>query len=201
MPEGATARRVDPDKRTAIMNAALELFLERGFHGTAVPLVAERAKVGAGTIYRYFENKEALVNELYREWKQEISQSILHDFPSNAEPREMFAHTWRRITKFVDEHPKVYAFLELHHHAAYLDDESRAVEQRVFDFSKMVIMGGQAKGVIRPGPPEVLLSTLHGAFVGLVRFRRMGRVKWDQASLDCAEQALWDLIAVRSSSP
>ena len=45
--------------------------------------------------------------------------------------------------------------------------ESRAVEQRVFDFSKMVIMGGQAQGLIRPGPPEVLLSTLHGAFVGV----------------------------------
>ena len=55
------------DKREAIMAAALELFVERGFYGTAVPEIAERAGVGAGTIYRYFESKEALVNALYRE--------------------------------------------------------------------------------------------------------------------------------------
>jgi TetR/AcrR family transcriptional regulator, repressor of fatR-cypB operon len=51
-------------KREAILNAALQLFTEFGFHGTAMPQVAERAGVGAGTIYRYFTSKEALVNTL-----------------------------------------------------------------------------------------------------------------------------------------
>jgi len=44
------------DKRETILAAALELFVERGFYGTAVPEIAERAGVGAGTIYRYFES-------------------------------------------------------------------------------------------------------------------------------------------------
>ena len=60
------------DKRGAILEAALSLFVERGFHGTAVPALADRAGVGAGTIYRYFKNKEGLVNELYREWKSAL---------------------------------------------------------------------------------------------------------------------------------
>ena len=51
-----------PDKREAILAAALEAFVEKGFHGTAVPEIAARAGVGAGTIYRYFESKEAVVN-------------------------------------------------------------------------------------------------------------------------------------------
>ena len=57
------------DKREAILQAALELFVERGFYGTAVPEIADRASVGAGTIYRYFESKEALVNAIYRQEK------------------------------------------------------------------------------------------------------------------------------------
>ena len=61
-----------PDKREAILDAALELFAERTFDGTAVPLIAERAGVAAGTIYRYFDSKEALVNALYRRWKGEL---------------------------------------------------------------------------------------------------------------------------------
>ena len=99
------------------------------------------------------------------------------------------------MTEFVQKHPKVYAFLELHHHAAYLDDESKAMERRIFDFAKMVILSSQAKGLMRPGPPEVLLALLHGAFVGLVRFGREGRVEWNAVELDMAEQACWELIA------
>jgi AcrR family transcriptional regulator len=185
----------DPEKRTAILDAALELFVERGFHGTAVPLVAERAGVGAGTIYRYFENKEALVNELYRQWKNAISTHVLRDFPANAAPRDQFAHAFRQLCAFVEANPRVYAFLELHHHAAYLDEPSRAVEQRIFDFASTVLTAAQAKGLVRSGPPAMLLALLHGAFVGLVRFGREGRFDWTPASLAVAEQACWSLIA------
>jgi AcrR family transcriptional regulator len=54
----ATLAKREPvsDKREAIMAAALDLFVERGFYGTAVPEIAEKAGVGAGTIYRYFES-------------------------------------------------------------------------------------------------------------------------------------------------
>ena len=46
----------ESDKSTAILEAALALFAERGYDGTPVPLIAEKAGVGAGTIYRYFES-------------------------------------------------------------------------------------------------------------------------------------------------
>src|SRR5262245_28981195 len=67
------------DKAEAIMAAALELFIKRGFYGTAVPEIAERAGVGAGTIYRYFESKEALVNAIYRQQKLEFAKLVLDD--------------------------------------------------------------------------------------------------------------------------
>ena len=40
------------EKRAAIIQATLELVSEHGFHGCPVALVAERAGVAAGTIYR-----------------------------------------------------------------------------------------------------------------------------------------------------
>ncbi|HEX9157545.1 MAG TPA: helix-turn-helix domain-containing protein, partial [Syntrophales bacterium] len=55
------------DKREEIMRAALELIAEHGFHGAPMAMIADRAGVGAGTIYRYFEGKDALITELYRE--------------------------------------------------------------------------------------------------------------------------------------
>src|SRR5690349_16044689 len=89
-PAGAGAGSTSPaDKREAILAAALELFVERGFHGTAVPEVADRAGVGAGTIYRYFASKEALVNALYQKYKAELTGLILKDFPLDKPARQM----------------------------------------------------------------------------------------------------------------
>ena len=52
-----------PDKRTDILQSALELIAERGFHGAPISEIAQKANVAAGTIYRYFENKDLLIKE------------------------------------------------------------------------------------------------------------------------------------------
>ena len=125
----ATATKAT-NKREAVMRAALDLFVERGFYGTAVPEIADKAEVGAGTIYRYFPSKEALVNELYREEKMRFGNSVIDHFPTG-NARELFRTLWMRMAKFAVENEKSFVFLELHHHARYLDAESRAVEKRM----------------------------------------------------------------------
>src|SRR5690349_7018972 len=119
----------NPEKRAAILEAALELFAEYGFHGTAVPQVAEKARVGAGTVYRYFASKEALVNELYQEWKMRLGLALVEDFPVEKPIRAQFHEIWARLQRFATRHPKALDFLELHHHGSYLDEESLAVEK------------------------------------------------------------------------
>src|SRR5688572_26800642 len=111
---------LDAPKRDAILTAALELFATRGFHGTAVPLVAEKAGVGAGTIYRYFESKEALVNELFRREKMALGSAILKGFPWDKPARQQFAHFWKQMARYAAGHQLSMRFLELHHHASYL---------------------------------------------------------------------------------
>ena len=150
-----TARRPAPttergaDKREAILQAALELFVERGFHGTAVPEVADRAGVGAGTIYRYFVSKEALVNELYQRHKQAISTRVLRDFPLAASAREQYGALWRRMVKYAKDEPLGFAFLELHNHGSYLDAESKAIEERITNFGMEFIRQAQRRGDLR----------------------------------------------------
>src|ERR1700734_2065828 len=103
----------DTDKGEAILAAALDLFVEKGFHGTSVPSVAERAGVAAGTIYHYFASKEALVNTLYKRWKTEISARVTTHFPIERPPREQFRTIWERMADFALAHPMELAFLEL----------------------------------------------------------------------------------------
>src|SRR3979411_1776310 len=54
------------ERREAIIEAALEEFVARGFAATRLDDVAQRAGVAKGTIYLHFKDKEALFQELVR---------------------------------------------------------------------------------------------------------------------------------------
>jgi TetR/AcrR family transcriptional regulator, repressor of fatR-cypB operon len=184
------------DKREAILEAALDLFVERGFFGTAVPEIADRAGVGAGTIYRYFESKEALVNAIYRQQKLLFASVVLDGFPTAANTREQFRMLWMRMAKFATENTHAFVFLELHHHARYLDDESRAVENRMLELFIGVVTQAQARGELKVGPPRLLMGLVMGAFVGVIRSCVEIDQPLEQADWKLAEQCIWE--AVRS---
>ena len=184
------------DRRREILDAALELFVERGFHGTAVPEVADRARVGAGTIYRYFDSKEALVNVLYQREKGALMARMLDGFPVDAAAREQFRSMWRRMSAYVAERPLAFAFLELHNHASYLDAASRALEARIVAFGVGFVERAQHKGELRAGPPMVLISLVLGGFVGLVSKGAACGLALDAKAWDLAEQCMWEAIRI-----
>ena len=183
------------DKREAIGAAALHLFAERGFHGVAVPEIAARAGVGLGTIYRYFDSKEALVNALYQEWKLATLDAVVADFPVDRPFKEQFLVLWTRWARFFGARPDVARFLELHHHAAYLDATSRAIEQRAWDLSGQLLAGARAQGLVKPLPDGVVVALVQGALVGLVRAVESGHL--EELSPEVVEAAgicVWEAL-------
>lgn len=63
-PKPKRGRPVNPERRQentrAILNAALDVFTEKGFSEARVSDIAERAGIAKGTVYLYFDSKEAL---------------------------------------------------------------------------------------------------------------------------------------------
>jgi AcrR family transcriptional regulator len=184
----------DVDKADAILAAALDLFVERGFHGTSVPSVAERAGVAAGTIYHYFASKEALVNALYKRWKAEISARIVRNFPFDRPVREQFRTIWERMAEFALTHRKELAFLELHHHGSYLDEESKGIENHVTQFGIGVVERAQGQQALKPLPAPLLIELVNGAFLGVFRAGLEGRIPLTEATLMEAEQCCWEAV-------
>jgi AcrR family transcriptional regulator len=183
-------------KPDAILEAALALFVERGFHGTSVPSVAERAGVAAGTIYHYFASKEALVNALYKHWKTEIASRVIGSFPVDRPPREQFRTIWERMADFALAHPLELAFLALHHHGSYLDDDSRRIENRTIDFGVEMIRKAQAAEAIKPLDPKMLMELVNGAFLGVFRAGLERRISLDKPTLMAAERCCWEAVRV-----
>jgi len=66
----APLHEAEPEKRRAILHAALKVFAQRGYHGCRVADVASEAGVAYGLVYHYFRNKDELLESVFDEqWK------------------------------------------------------------------------------------------------------------------------------------
>lgn len=87
-----------------IVAAALEEFVERGFAQTRLQDVARRAGVTKGTIYLYFESKEALFKAVVRQTIVPViaeGEAIAHAFTGSA--RDLFEQLVRKYWQMVGE--------------------------------------------------------------------------------------------------
>jgi TetR/AcrR family transcriptional regulator, repressor of fatR-cypB operon len=192
---GALAGAATAGKRAAILDAALDLFRRHGYAATPMPMLAEHAGVGAGTVYRYFPSKEALVNAVYQRWKRALLEALTAPLADDLPARDEFGEWWRRLWTFADEHADAFAFLETHHHAPYLDRASRALSAELSAAAVAWLRRAQRAGAVRRARPEVLLAMLYGSFVGLVKAAADGSVRWDATTRRASEDAAWALVS------
>ena len=64
------------DRRTQILDAALVCFAKRGFHQASMHDISAEAGISVGLIYRYFENKDAVISAMADRHKKEIHQVL-----------------------------------------------------------------------------------------------------------------------------
>ncbi|MDQ0786859.1 TetR/AcrR family transcriptional regulator [Streptomyces sp. B3I8] len=79
-------RRLARQKREAIISAATELFLERGYDGTSLARIAEAAGVSKSTLFKQFPTKAALFEAIVTEsWQRDAGDTAAQ--PRAGDPR------------------------------------------------------------------------------------------------------------------
>ncbi len=186
--------RSPDDTREAILAAALDLLAERGFYGTSMPALAQRAQIGAGTPYRHFGSKEELVNSVYRRCKQALTATLLTDFPFDGAPREQFRVFWWRLAGFFRAHPRVFEFLEMHHHQPYLDADNLALEARSLAPVLTFFETSRRAHATRAMPAEALTAIVWGMFSALMKAERLGHLRLTDDLVAQAEACAWSAV-------
>ena len=55
------------EKKQLILDAAMKLFAQEGFHATSISAIAKEVGIAKGLLYNYFESKEDLLTEIFRQ--------------------------------------------------------------------------------------------------------------------------------------
>lgn len=87
------ARPRSEDKRNALLAAATTVVAEQGM-GAPTSRIARVAGVAEGTLFTYFDNKDALLNQLYLHLKDGMRQSTVANIPAGGTAEQRTRHAW-----------------------------------------------------------------------------------------------------------
>lgn len=188
---------VKADKRELILKATLELVAEHGFHDAPCSVIAVRAGVAAGTIYRYFENKDVLINTLYNELESEINTALRDGLQADQPVREQFLHLATGLLKFFIVHPDKFRYVEQFHNSPYGvafrrdrllgKSEDRGLYIELFE-------RGVEQGIIKKLPLPMLCDLAFGPIISVVRNHILGFIVLNDILIRQFVEACWDAL-------
>ena len=185
------------DKRDEIMKAALELIAEHGFHGAPMAMIAEKAGVAAGTIYRYFESKDILITELHRELEEKINATLLEGYPVERPLRERFLYRIRELLRYFIAHPLHFRYMEQYFNSPYgisLHRDRLLGKSGNQDIVMEIFREGSSQQILKDLPVVVLFSLAFGPLISLIRDHTLGFICLEETLVQKISEACWDGI-------
>ncbi|HEV2750832.1 MAG TPA: TetR/AcrR family transcriptional regulator [Gemmatimonadales bacterium] len=181
--------------RERLVRAALELFTSQGYHETTTPLIAKKAGVAEGTIYRHFTSKQQFLNELYRAGARWATKLVREADGLKVGPREKLADLARELVAGAAREPAVARLFFVQRHDHLLDDESRKAARDFRLSLESLIAQGKADGSVKPGAAEVWAGVWLGAVT--LAIDHVSAKDWleEHAGVKLALDGAWDAIA------
>ena len=145
-------RDKNPEKRVRILDAALKVFATRGFYNAKVSEVAREAGVADGTIYLYFESKDALLIALFEDRMQRIIARANDELArSEGSVLDKIRQAIALHLSLVVDDPDLAEFItvELRQSGKFIKEYDNPKVTEYLRIFRDLILAGQEQGLIR----------------------------------------------------
>jgi AcrR family transcriptional regulator len=180
-PISSRIERRKQQTREQLKRAALELLNERGYAALTVQAITDRADVGYGTFYLYFQDKDQLVWAVIEQLGDHFSRTLNDAAIQIPSPRREYV-SWKMTFRFALEHRDNYLNLFGSRGSAYLN---RQMQDYLAALHARNIRDG-VYWAARSLPVEVMAQYMAGAFWRLLMWwleEPNGRTPDDMARL------------------
>jgi AcrR family transcriptional regulator len=162
------------ERKQQLLDHAAALFAERGYAETRVIDIVRAAGVAKGLFYWYFENKEALFEELAGSIRLRLRRSQGEAIDPAAPALTKLRQGTEASVLFMAEHAHFFSLLEVEGRN-FTEVLRQGTEQHLGD-TLAVIRAGQEEGTIRDEDPRLLALGVVGAVGHYSHFHRTGRI-------------------------
>lgn len=167
---GPKFRRRAGARPDEVLDAALALFVEKGFVQTRVEDIATRAGLSKGAVYLYFPSKDAILEGLVKRAVVPIADNALAFLENYAgDPRLVITTVMKMVAGRLSD-PAVAAIprlliREMIHFPQFAEMYRREVLDRVIPVVQRLLRNGIAEGYLRPVDPELTIRSMIGPVV------------------------------------
>lgn len=182
-------------KQNEILQAALQLFVKLGFHGTPTSLIAKEAGVANGTLFHYYGTKDQLIVALYIHTKKQMT-ACMPGADSGNTIADQCRFFYTNALRWGLDNPTAFRFLQQFMSSPYVAMLPPEFVSETHAWLQ-VVHNGIASGIIRPLPEDLIVqmisSHLFGASEYLLAHHPGEQEK--EALIQTTFDMLWRMIA------
>ncbi len=179
-------------KREAILNAALELLVEKGVHNTPMSEIAKAAGTGMGTIYNYFPNKDVLINEIYIGIKEQ-EETLFLEVNTSQPIKTQFENYLTVIIEFFINNPTYFNFLQQLDASPIITKENKEKGRKSVEIVAILLESGQEDRIIKNIDLSEILVFIGGGISSYLK-RNLNESVNNRSSLAQHIKMVWDGI-------
>ena len=157
-----------------ILGAALKLFSKKGFHNVSMQDVAEKSEFSVGTLYNFFESKEALFSELIKSCAHRVSCVLFPILDADEDEAKKILKYIRAYKQIIRENSQaIRLYVSQNREFALsshpnLDREITKIDELILKKLSDVFSSGIHKGVFRALDPWIVALSLSAAIKSFI---------------------------------
>ena len=167
----SSKKTASTDKKQAILDTALTLFVEQGFHATSTASIAKVASVATGTLFHHFPSKEALMECLFLNIKQEFANELIGMLSPSGDLKQDAYQLWQAAIDWSLKQPLKQLFFQQYSMSPGIAADIRAQAMHgILGFIGDLIHQGQQSQQLADFPLSLMIENCHGQYLAATRF-------------------------------
>lgn len=192
------------DKQEMIIDAALEVFREKGYANARMADIARRAGVSYGLVYHYFGSKEVLFNLIVEKWWSELYSMISREKASNGAFREKLIQIIQFFLDTYAQRPNLISIFvsEVCRSSVYHTEEGLSRFLKFFNLCEDIMIEGQRQGFLKKEIPSRHLTYIfYGAIETFISVMVLGKEPLTKKRQERAVNAIMEVFMNGAKKP
>ena len=181
-------------KKKAIFESTLKLVRVNGFHGTPMSMVAKNAGVAAGTIYHYFDSKDALLISLHSYLREQMSKAMADGDDEASDYKTRFFVFWRKHYQYYVQNPDALYFIEQFVNSPYYDRCPERDYDRCQNIVAQFLKTGIENGILKQMSLKLMTIMVHSTVGTAAKIYHTNKIEMGETELQQVAQMIWDGI-------
>jgi len=186
----------DDHKTEQVFAATLRLVHEKGLAGITMSEIAREAAIATGTLYIYFDNKEALINELFTHCRQSAVEIYFEGYSAEIPYKQGFKQVWYNLFRYRTDYFEKAVFMDQCYHSPFITESTREITRKLTQPLHQLVARGREQQMLKDLDNFILLTFIVGTINEFVKHSKYSGKRIPKASADALFELCWDGIKI-----